>query len=77
MIKVTAKTVDDHTELDVHMEGSSLELGVEMASIVTNLPIEMLEKCEPAFHIMRAVLVGETEAVRAEIREAEADGKDN
>ena len=77
MIKVTAKTVGDHTELDVHMEGSAMELGIEMASIVTQLPRELLEKCEPAFHIMRAGLVGETEAVRAEIREAEADGKDN
>ena len=77
MIKVTAKTVGDHTELDVHMEGSAMELGVGVASIVTKLPRELIEKCEPAFHIMRAALVGETEAVRAEIREAEADGKDN
>lgn len=77
MIKITAKTVVDHTELDVHMEGSAMELGVEMASIVTKLPRELLEKCEPAFHIMSAALIGETEAVRAEIREAEADGKDN
>lgn len=77
MIKVTAKTVGDHTELDVHMEGSAMELGVEVASIVTMLPMELIEKCEPAFHIMRAVLVDEAEAVRAEIREAEADWKDN
>lgn len=77
MIKITAKTFGDHTELDVHMEGSYLELGVEAASIVTEIPRELLEKCEPAFHIMRAGLVGEVEAVRAEIREAEADGKDN
>ncbi len=77
MIKVTAKTVDDHTELDVHMEGSAMEIGIEVARIVTNLPRELLERCEPAFHIMKAVFVGETEAVRAKIREAEADGKDN
>ena len=77
MIKVTAKTVGDHTELDVHMDGSAMELGIEVSSIVTKIPRELLEKCEPAFHIMRAVLVGEAETVRAEIREAEADGKDN
>lgn len=77
MIKVTAKTVGDHTELDVHMEGSAMELGIEVASIVTNLTRELIEKCEPAFHIMRAALVGGAEAVRAEIREAEANGKDN
>lgn len=77
MIKVTAKTVGDHTELDVHMEGSAMELGVEVASIVTKLPEELIEKCEPAFHVMRASVVSEMEAVRAGIREAEADGKDN
>lgn len=77
MIKVTAKKVGDRTELDVRMEGSAMTIGVEVAKIVMCLPKELIEKCEPAFHIMRAVLVGETEAVRAEIREAEADGKDN
>lgn len=77
MIKVTAKKVGDRTELDVRMEGSAMELGVEVASIVTKLPEQLIEKCEPAFHVMRASMVSEMEAFRAEIREAEADGKDN
>ena len=77
MIKVTAKTVGDHTELDVHMEGSAMELGVEMASIVSKLPEQLIEKCEPAFHIMRASMISEMDEMMARMHKDETDGKDN
>lgn len=77
MIKVTAKTVGDHTELDVQMEGTSMDLGVEMASIVTKLPEKLFEKCEPAFHVMRAAMVCEMDEMVAKMHKDEADGKDN
>lgn len=68
MIKVTAKTIDGHTELDVHMEGSAMTIGVEVAKIVMCLPKNLIEKCEPAFHVMRAEMAVEMD---------ETDGKDN
>ena len=77
MIKVTAKTVGDHTELDVHMEGSAMELGIEVASIVTKLPGELLEKCEPAFLVMRASMVSDMDEMMAKKHKDETDGKDN
>ena len=77
MIKVTAETVGNPVELDVHMEGSSMELGVEMATIVTKLPKEMLEQCEPAFHVMRAAMVSEMDHMITKMHKDEADGKDN
>ena len=77
MINVTAETIGNHVELDVHMEGSSMELGVEMALIVTKLPKELIEKCEPAFHVMRAAMVCEMDEMVAKMHKDEADGKDN
>lgn len=77
MIKVTAKTVGDRTELDVHMEGSAMELGVEVATIVSLLPKKLIDDCEPAFHVMRAAMVSEMDEMMAKMHKDETDGKDN
>lgn len=77
MIKVTAKTVGDHTELDVRMEGSAMEIGVEMAQIVTKLPEQLIEKCKPAYHVMRAAMVSEMDEIMARMHKDETDGEDN
>ena len=81
MIKVTAETVGNHVELDAHMEGSAMELGVEMASIVTRLPEELIGKCKPAFHVMRAAMVSamvsEMDEMMAKMHKDETDGEDN
>ncbi|MBR2707344.1 MAG: hypothetical protein IKE74_08960 [Mogibacterium sp.] len=77
MIKVTAKNVGDYTELDVYMEGSAMDIGAEAAKIVMRLPKTLIEKCEPAFHVMRAEMVGEIDDIMAKMHKDETDGKDN
>ena len=55
MIEVKVTTTEDggQTSLDVHMKGTSYEIGLEMAYIVTKLPERLLEENALAFYIMR------------------------
>lgn len=77
MIKVTAKKVGDRTDLDVRMEGSAMTIGVEVAKIVMCLPKELIEKCAPAFQVMRAEMALEMEETMQKMHKDETDGKDN
>ena len=87
MIEVKVKTTPDGetTTIDCHMEGTSDEIGLEMAYIVTKLPERLLEENALAFYIMRNKVKEITEAshekivdrLRKEMEQEEQDGELN
>lgn len=77
MIEIKAKTRGDVTELDIHISGDAEEIGLETAYIVTKLPEQLLEKAEPAFHIMRAKTVEMTETLAKEIESRQENTEEN
>jgi len=69
MIEIKAKTRGDHTVLEVSIQGTAEEIGIETAHIVTKLPERLLEECHPAFKVMQGKVLEISEEVRKECEE--------
>ena len=64
MIEIKAKTggAGSYTEVDIHLRGSAAEIGLEAAYILTQLPLQLIEKNRQAFAVMSKKMKEITEA---------------
>lgn len=78
MIEVKAERVDSETtRLEITIEGTAYELGIEAARIVTGLPEHLLKNADPAFYIMRSAVKTISENLEEEYKELKIMEEDN
>lgn len=53
MVKLECKNTEEAVELEITVEGRALDIGIEVAEIVTVLPKTLIERAPMAFEVMR------------------------
>ena len=80
MIKIEAKRLEgdtNKTELEIHIEGTAIEIGNEAAHILARLPEQLGREVPEAFVIMKQVFQLEAEILKDRIIGEVSDGPRN
>ncbi len=78
MIEVKAERIDSETtRLEITLEGTAYDLGIEAARIVTGLPEHLIKNAEMAFYVMRSSVRAISEELVEEYKELVTMEEDN
>lgn len=76
MINIKCINRGEAVELQLEIQGSAKDIGIEAAEIVTVMPKVLLEECEPGFHIMKDAIGKMSKEIEKEIVEKEGHDYD-
>lgn len=75
MIKIEANRTETSTDLKIEVDGEPMDLGIEAAHILSQLPKDLQENAKEAFLVMRLAFIKITEDMEKEnSKEEDKDG---